>query len=89
MSEKRADRDAKEGVVIAMVSPDNKKGIVVRLSCETDFVSKNEDFINLTKDIAQIALRYISLLTWRALNQQAYEWLTLQTSSNRAGSKNR
>jgi elongation factor Ts len=49
MSEKRADRDAKEGVVIAMVSQDNKKGIVVRLSCETDFVSKNEDFINLTK----------------------------------------
>ena len=56
MSEKRADRDAKEGVVIAMVTDDNTKGIVVRLSCETDFVSKNEDFVSLTKDIAAIAL---------------------------------
>lgn len=56
MSEKRADRDAKEGVVIAMVSDDNTKGVVVRLSCETDFVSKNEDFIQLTRDITSIAL---------------------------------
>ena len=78
MSEKRADRDAKEGVVIAMVSPDNKKGIVVRLSCETDFVSKNEDFINLTKDIAQIALdTFPSDL--ETLNQQHMNGLTLQT----------
>lgn len=56
MSEKRADRDAKEGVVLALVSDDNTKGIVVRLSCETDFVSKNEDFIALTKSIAELAL---------------------------------
>ena len=56
MSEKRADRDAKEGVVIAMVSDDNKRGVVVRLSCETDFVSKNEDFVQLTKDITAVAL---------------------------------
>jgi elongation factor Ts len=56
MSEKRADRDAKEGVVIALVSDNNAKGIAVRLSCETDFVSKNEDFVNLTKEIAKIAL---------------------------------
>lgn len=56
MSEKRADRDAKEGVVIALVNDSQNRGIVVRLSCETDFVSKNEDFINLTKNIAQVAL---------------------------------
>ena len=62
MSEKRADRDAKEGVVIALVSADNKKGVVVRLSCETDFVSKNEDFINLTKDITKIAMDKFCLL---------------------------
>jgi elongation factor Ts len=78
MSEKRADRDAKEGVVIAMVSPDNKKGIVVRLSCETDFVSKNEDFINLTKDIAQIALDTFPA-DLETLNQQHMNGLTLQT----------
>jgi elongation factor Ts len=56
MSEKRADRDAKEGVVIALVNENNNRGVVVRLSCETDFVSKNEDFVQLTKDIAKIAL---------------------------------
>ncbi len=56
LSLKRADRDAKEGVVLAMVSPDSKKGIVIRLSSETDFVSKNENFVNLAKEFAQIAM---------------------------------
>jgi elongation factor Ts len=56
LSVKRADRDAKEGVVVALVSDDQKRGIVVRLSSETDFVAKNEDFINLAKDFAQLAL---------------------------------
>ncbi len=56
LSVKRADREAKEGVVIAQVSADKKKGVVVRLSSETDFVAKNEDFINVAKHIAQIAL---------------------------------
>jgi len=56
MSEKRADRDAKEGVVIAAVNAENTKGVIVRLSSETDFVAKNEDFINLTKEIANLAL---------------------------------
>ncbi|MBK6364935.1 MAG: elongation factor Ts [Saprospiraceae bacterium] len=58
MSEKRADRDAKEGVVIALVNDGQNKGIIVRLSCETDFVAKNDDFINLTKEIAQLVLNH-------------------------------
>ncbi len=56
LSAKRADRDAKEGVVIALVSDDRSKGVVVRLSCETDFVAKGEDFINMTQKIAELAL---------------------------------
>lgn len=56
LSAKRADRDAKEGCVLAKVSADAKKGVVVRLSCETDFVSKNEDFVAFTDKIAQLAL---------------------------------
>lgn len=56
LSDKRADRDAKEGCVIAKVSSDGTKGVVVRLSCETDFVSKNEDFIAMTEKIADLAL---------------------------------
>ncbi|MBK6544536.1 MAG: translation elongation factor Ts [Saprospiraceae bacterium] len=56
LSVKRADREAKEGTVIAKVNDSKTKGIVVKLSSETDFVSKNEDFINTTKKIAEIAL---------------------------------
>lgn len=56
LSLKRAEREAKEGVVYALVSDDAKRGVVLKLSCETDFVAKNEDFVNLTKEIATIAL---------------------------------
>jgi elongation factor Ts len=56
LSLKRAEREAKEGVVFALVTADQKKGIIVKLSCETDFVAKNQDFIDLTKEIAELAL---------------------------------
>jgi elongation factor Ts len=56
LSVKRADREAKEGVVQALVSDDAKRGVVIRLSSETDFVAKNEEFIKLAKEFAQIAL---------------------------------
>ena len=56
LSAKRADRAATEGVVLAVVSDDKTKGVVVKLSCETDFVSKNESFVDLTKQFADIAL---------------------------------
>ena len=56
LSLKRADRDAKEGAVIALVNSDQTKGVVVRVSCETDFVAKNEDFVNFARNIANIAL---------------------------------
>lgn len=50
---KRADRDAKEGVVFT-ITEDNK-ALVMALSCETDFVAKNENFIALTERIAKLA----------------------------------
>lgn len=53
---KRSDREAKEGVVIASTTPDNKTGIVVCVSCETDFVSKNADFIAFVQSIADVAI---------------------------------
>jgi elongation factor Ts len=52
----RQDRDAKEGVVLAKTSADNKKGIVVSVNCETDFVAKNADFIAFAESVANIAL---------------------------------
>lgn len=56
LSVKRAAREAKEGVVIARVSDDKRKGVVIRLSSETDFVAKNEDFIDLAEQFARLAL---------------------------------
>jgi elongation factor Ts len=53
---KRSDREAKEGVVIAQTTADNKTGIVVCVSCETDFVSKNADFVAFGKSIAEAAI---------------------------------
>ena len=57
LSAKRADRDAKEGVVIAKTSGNRNNGVIVRLSCETDFVSKNEAFVTFANSIADIALK--------------------------------
>lgn len=53
---KRSDREAKEGVVIAKTTSDNKAGIVVCVSCETDFVSKNADFVAFAQSIADAAI---------------------------------
>lgn len=53
---KRSDREAKEGVVIAQTTTDNTSGIVVCVSCETDFVSKNQDFVAFVKSIADAAI---------------------------------
>jgi elongation factor Ts len=53
---KRGDREAKEGVVIALTTPDHKTGIVVCVSCETDFVSKNADFVAFGQSIADAAI---------------------------------
>jgi len=53
---KRSDREAKEGVVIAKTTPDNKTGIIVTVSCETDFVSKNADYVAFAQSIADAAI---------------------------------
>lgn len=53
---KRSDREAKEGVVVARTTYDNKTGIVLTISCETDFVSKNADFVAFANDIADAAI---------------------------------
>lgn len=52
----RGDREAKEGVVLAKTTADNKTGIAVCVSCETDFVSKNADFVAFAQTIADAAI---------------------------------
>ncbi|MBT3206784.1 MAG: elongation factor Ts [Bacteroidetes bacterium] len=55
IANKRAEREATEGVVLSQVSADEKSGIMIVLNCETDFVAKNEKFIDFAKIIADLA----------------------------------
>ncbi|WP_262150883.1 translation elongation factor Ts [Chryseobacterium foetidum] len=52
----RADRDSSEGAVIARVNEDNTLGTIISLNCETDFVAKNEAFIELAYELAEMAI---------------------------------
>ena len=56
IAEKRADRDANEGAVIAKVNDAGNVGIIVHLSSETDFVAKNDDFVNFAKAVTDLAI---------------------------------
>jgi len=56
VSASRSDREANEGVVLAKVIADGTKGLIIALSCETDFVAKNADFIALAHSIMDLAL---------------------------------
>ena len=53
---KRADRDANEGVVVALTDESGKTGTIMALSCETDFVAKNDNFIELANTLAKLGL---------------------------------
>ncbi|MCK4744539.1 elongation factor Ts [Candidatus Parcubacteria bacterium] len=53
---KKADRETNEGLTAVAMSDDNKKASLIKIYCETDFVARNEDFINFVKDIAERGL---------------------------------
>jgi elongation factor Ts len=54
----RSDRESTEGAAIAVVNADKTAGAVITLNCETDFVGKNEGFVKLATDLANMALNY-------------------------------
>lgn len=56
VAEKRADRDANEGIVLAKTTDDHSYGAIVMLNCETDFVAKNEEFKQFGKDLIDLAI---------------------------------
>lgn len=56
VSEKRADREANQGVIVSLITDDNKKAAALELNCETDFVAKNEEFVQYAMDFAKVAL---------------------------------
>jgi len=53
---KRAERNANEGIVIARTTPDKIFGAIIMLNCETDFVAKNQEFIDFANKVLDIAL---------------------------------
>jgi len=57
IANKRSDREASEGVVLAKTTVDGRKGMMIALNCETDFVAKNADFIALGNKILDAALK--------------------------------
>jgi elongation factor Ts len=56
VANKRADKEASEGVVLSKVSPDGKTGVLIVLNSETDFVAKNSDFMALANKILDVAV---------------------------------
>jgi elongation factor Ts len=57
VANKRADRDANEGIVLAKVAECNEFGAMVMVNCETDFVGKNQDFIDFATSILELAIK--------------------------------
>src|ERR1051325_895156 len=53
---KKASREATEGAVVSYIHGGGRIGVLVEINCETDFVARNEDFVNFTREVAlQIA----------------------------------
>ena len=57
----RADRDSSEGAVIARVNDEATVGVIVSVNCETDFVAKNESYVSLANQLADVALGHDNL----------------------------
>ena len=82
----RADRDSAEGAVLAKVNADNTAGVVVSVNCETDFVAKNESYLQLANQILDLALEAQTLDELLAADfggMTVADKLTEQTGSHR------
>jgi elongation factor Ts len=74
----RQDRESNEGVVIARTSADGKRGVIIELNCETDFVAKNAEFVAFANQIANEAVEH------NPADIEALGELYVDTESNRA-----
>jgi len=54
----RADRESSEGAVLAVVNDDKTAGVVISVNCETDFVAKNESYVKMATEFANLALKF-------------------------------
>ncbi len=55
---KRADRESNEGAAVSKINAENTAGVAIVLGCETDFVGKNDSFLALANEFAEVALNY-------------------------------
>jgi len=55
VSEKRADREADQGLILSKISDDKSKAVLLEINCETDFVARNEDFQNRAQSFIDVA----------------------------------
>ena len=78
LSVKREDREAKEGVCLALTSANRNSGVVIRLACETDFVAKNERFVELAQSFGAIALKNLPATTAELLALKTEEGITIE-----------
>jgi elongation factor Ts len=78
LSVKREDREAKEGVCLALTSSNRNNGVVIRLSCETDFVAKNEKFVALAQSFGEIALKNLPETTEALLALKTDEGISIE-----------
>lgn len=51
-AEKKASREAKDGIVESYIHPETKRGVILEINCETDFVAKTDDFKKFVNDVA-------------------------------------
>ena len=78
LSVKREDREAKEGVCLALTSANRNTGVIIRLACETDFVAKNDRFVELAQSFAAIALENLPETTADLLALKTDENITIE-----------
>ena len=55
-ADKKASRVAAEGTIVILISDDSKKGVILEVNCETDFVAKDENFLKFSNDVAEVIL---------------------------------
>jgi len=74
-AEKKAGRETKEGIVQTYVSEDRKVGVILELNCETDFVARNEQFVELSLHLA----KHIASLKENANKSGSFEDIAQQS----------
>jgi elongation factor Ts len=79
VASKRADKEANEGIVLAKTTNDKKFGAVLKISCETDFVAKNDEFVAFANNVMDL------ILLKKPANLEALSTLELNGASLEAG----